>query len=105
MPNYIHELPNWPKFEWDQHGLATQLAAVRHRQGRLIGRMQGLGFPLREEAVLRSAGYGSLSLTGRAVSTISSTLPTSSADGRASPLIRPRCRIAFALAALTRPWQ
>jgi hypothetical protein len=27
---------------------------VRHRQGRLIGRMQELGFPLREEAVLQT---------------------------------------------------
>jgi Fic family protein len=53
MIEYIHELPNWPKFEWDQSGLAGQLAAVRHRQGRLIGRMQALGFPLREEAVLQ----------------------------------------------------
>src|SRR4030081_691910 len=52
MTKYIYELPKWPKFEWDQRGLATQLAAVRHRQGRLIGRMQALGFPLREEAVL-----------------------------------------------------
>jgi Fic family protein len=52
MTEYIHELPNWPKFEWDQSGLARQLAAVRHRQGRLIGRMQALGFRLREEAVL-----------------------------------------------------
>ncbi len=54
MVEYIHELPNWPKFEWNQHGLAKQLAAVRHRQGRLIGRMQALGFPLREEAVLQT---------------------------------------------------
>jgi Fic family protein len=54
MAEYIHELPNWPKFEWDQRGLAKQLAAVRHRQGRLIGRMQALGFPLREEAVLQT---------------------------------------------------
>src|ERR1700688_1859992 len=54
MPKYIYELPNWPKFEWDQHSLARQLAAVRHRQGRLIGRMQALGFPLREEAVLQT---------------------------------------------------
>src|SRR5260370_35039736 len=54
MAGYIYELPNWPKFEWDQRGLAKQLAAVRHRQGRLIGRMQGLGFPLREEAVLQT---------------------------------------------------
>ena len=34
--------------------LAGQLAAVRHRQGRLIGRMEGLGFSLRNEAVLQS---------------------------------------------------
>src|SRR5229473_7958260 len=54
MAEYIHELRNWPKFEWNQHGLARQLAAVRHRQGRLIGRMQALGFPLREEAVLQT---------------------------------------------------
>lgn len=53
MPGYIHQLPGWPKFSWDQHGLAKQLAAVRHRQGRLIGRMQALGFALREEAVLQ----------------------------------------------------
>jgi len=52
MPTYIHELPNWPKFRWNQSGLAKQLAAVRHRQGRLIGRMQALGFPLRQEAIL-----------------------------------------------------
>jgi Fic family protein len=52
MPNYIHQLLDWPKFTWDQHSLAKQLAAVRHRQGRLIGRMQALGFALREEAVL-----------------------------------------------------
>lgn len=54
MPKYIHELPDWPKFHWSQHGLAKQLAAVRHRQGRLIGRMLAIGFPLREEAVLKT---------------------------------------------------
>jgi Fic family protein len=54
MVNYIHQLPAWPNFIWNQHGLARQLAAVRHRQGRLIGRMQALGFSLREEAVLQT---------------------------------------------------
>ncbi len=53
MPKYIHERPEWPKFRWNQEGLAKQLAAVRHRQGRLIGHMQALGFPLKEEAVLK----------------------------------------------------
>jgi len=52
MAAYIHELPDWPNFRWDQGGLARQLAAVRLRQGRLIGRMQALGFRQQEEAVL-----------------------------------------------------
>ncbi|MHB8268623.1 Fic family protein [Bradyrhizobium sp.] len=52
MPKYIHELPNWPHFRWDSGGLAKRLAAVRLRQGRLIGRMQALGFRQQEEAVL-----------------------------------------------------
>ncbi|MBI4406188.1 MAG: Fic family protein [Deltaproteobacteria bacterium] len=51
---YIHELKKWPEFTWSQERLADQLAAVRHRQGRLIGRMEGLGFQLRAEAVLQS---------------------------------------------------
>src|SRR5205085_6825805 len=52
MPTYNHELPDWPNFHWDEKALTDRLAAVRHRQGRLIGRMEGLGFRLREEAVL-----------------------------------------------------
>lgn len=53
MP-YIHELPDWPSFSWSMLALATKLAAVRHRQGRLIGRMEALGFDLRTEAVLQT---------------------------------------------------
>jgi Fic family protein len=51
---YIHERPDWPNFRWDEPRIATQLAAVRHRQGRLIGRMEALGFPLKAEAALRT---------------------------------------------------
>lgn len=51
---YIHELPDWPQLHWDKHRLAELLADVRHRQGRLVGRMEALGFSLREEAVLRT---------------------------------------------------
>jgi Fic family protein len=54
MPTYIHELPRWPGFRWNAKGLAEQLAAVRHRQGRLIGRMEGLGLKLRTEATLQT---------------------------------------------------
>ena len=52
MPTYIHELQDWPRFRWDEAALAQRLASVRHRQGRLIGRMEALGFDLRAEAVL-----------------------------------------------------
>ena len=51
---YIHELSDWPRFEWDLERLAEPLAAVRYRQGRLIGHMEGLGFNLRQEAVLQT---------------------------------------------------
>jgi Fic family protein len=52
MATYIHELKDWPRFRWDEGLAARQLAPVRHRQGRLIGRMEALGFDLRAEAVL-----------------------------------------------------
>ena len=50
---YIHTLPDWPRFRWDTDDLTKLLASVRHRQGRLIGRMESLGFNLQREAVLR----------------------------------------------------
>lgn len=43
---YIHQLPSWPTLTWSDAQLAQPLAAVRHRQGRLIGHMEALGFPL-----------------------------------------------------------
>lgn len=52
--SYIHEHKDWPAFRWSQERLADRLASVRHRQGRLIGRMEGLGFQLRAEAVLQT---------------------------------------------------
>ena len=51
---YIHERVEWPNLRWSDEQIAQPLAAVRHRQGRLIGHMEALGFPLREEAVLQA---------------------------------------------------
>lgn len=53
-PTYIHERLDWPTLHWNQRQLAPKLAEVRHAQGRLLGRMEGLGFLLREEAVLHT---------------------------------------------------
>jgi Fic family protein len=54
MSNYIYNLPDWPRFRWNQDAISPRLAAVRHKQDRLIGRMQALGFTLRKEAELRT---------------------------------------------------
>ena len=54
MKRYIHKLKDWSSFHWSNDNLAEQLAAVRHHQGRLIGRMEALGFQLRKEAVLET---------------------------------------------------
>src|SRR2546425_11405204 len=54
MSRYIHERPDWPEFTWDRDAIAAPLADVRHRQGRLLGRMERLGFQLRQEAELET---------------------------------------------------
>ncbi|WP_067222427.1 Fic family protein [Stappia indica] len=54
MATYIHQLDDWPAFRWDHAAVSGPLAAVRHRQGRLTGRMDALGFELRSEAVLET---------------------------------------------------
>ncbi len=51
---YLYERPDWPRFHWNQEALTNLLAAVRYRQGRLYGRMEALGFDLRQEAVLQT---------------------------------------------------
>jgi Fic family protein len=51
---YLHELKDWPRFHWSAERIAATLASVRHRQGRLIGHMEALGFELRQEAVLQT---------------------------------------------------
>ncbi len=50
--HYIHEHSAWPKFQWLETKLSTLLADVRHRQGRLLGKMEALGFRFRSEATL-----------------------------------------------------
>lgn len=50
---YIWQQKIWPNFTWDERTLATLLAKVSKEQGRLLGRMEALGFELRKEAHLR----------------------------------------------------
>lgn len=51
---YVYELADWPRFCWNDKALSEHLASVRHRQGRLVGRMEALGFQLRGEAMLQT---------------------------------------------------
>lgn len=50
---YIHQKAYWPQFTWRNSQIVELLGSVRHKQGLLLGRMQNLGFSLREEAVLQ----------------------------------------------------
>lgn len=51
---YIYERKGWPNFQWDQLKIAEHLAPIRYRAGRLIGKMESLGFSLQSEAVLQT---------------------------------------------------
>ncbi|RIV77522.1 Fic family protein [Pelagerythrobacter aerophilus] len=52
--SFIHENANWPQFGWNSDVLSPVLAALRYREGQLIGRMQSLGFAFRQEASLKT---------------------------------------------------
>ncbi len=51
---YLWEQSNWPSLTWDQESLSTLLVSASRQQGRLLGRMEALGFDLRDEAYLQT---------------------------------------------------
>ncbi len=51
---YIYERDDWPGFRWDSARISDQLALVRHHQGRLLGRIEALGFAVRAETTLQT---------------------------------------------------
>ena len=51
---YIYQNQAWPRFFWDSQVILTTLARVRNLQGKLIGKMEALGFQLRDEAALET---------------------------------------------------
>ncbi|MDR6562357.1 MULTISPECIES: Fic family protein [unclassified Arcicella] len=52
MGNYIHQHINWTAFTWDDSILSMPLGKVRNLQGKLMGKMEQLGFVLQQEAFL-----------------------------------------------------
>lgn len=43
MPTFIFDRFDWPRFKWDQAKITPLTDQVRYRQGRLSGRMEGIG--------------------------------------------------------------
>lgn len=48
----IHKNANWPSFHWKNEEIINLLSQARNLQGRLTGKMESLGFDLRNEAML-----------------------------------------------------
>ena len=51
---YVWNKPEWPRFHWDEAYLSSLLARTAREQGRLLGKMEAIGFGLRGEAHLRT---------------------------------------------------
>lgn len=49
---YIYEQSSWPHFKWSNSALIPLLTDVRNLQGRVIGKMDTLGFELKNQANL-----------------------------------------------------
>lgn len=54
MAVYIHEKHNWSDFQWNDEKILNLLSEVRHLQGKLIGKVELLGFELKDEANLET---------------------------------------------------
>ena len=52
MGVFIHQNENWPNFTWKAEAIVNLLSEARNLQGRLMGKMESLGFDLRNEALL-----------------------------------------------------
>lgn len=51
---WIFENQDWPNFTWNENILSQKLALIRYRQGLLLGKMENIGFELRQEASLKT---------------------------------------------------
>ena len=54
MPIYIHQLKGWPGFTWNKEELHSLLTEIHSRTGRLLGKIETLGFELQDEAILHT---------------------------------------------------
>ncbi|MDR2395414.1 MAG: Fic family protein [Endomicrobium sp.] len=51
---YIYQNPKWPNFIWNKELIAKLLVKVKSRQAYLLGKMDSLGFDIKEKAFLNT---------------------------------------------------
>ena len=51
---YIHQQTNWPDFSWDSSAILQKLGETRNLQGKILGKMESLGFEYKKEAELET---------------------------------------------------
>lgn len=54
MAIYIHQLKNWPNLQWNEQEFISLLSEVRILQSKLMGKVELLGFELKDEANLET---------------------------------------------------
>ncbi|MCC9018018.1 Fic family protein [Flavobacterium lipolyticum] len=54
MAIYIHQIKNWPNLLWNEQEFISLLSEVRNLQGKLMGKVELLGFELKDEANLET---------------------------------------------------
>jgi Fic family protein len=54
MSPYIYEKASWTDFVWDHNSVLPAISEARNLQGRLLGRMESLGFEMQNEALLHT---------------------------------------------------
>ena len=54
MKGFIYQLEDWPKFTWKIDEFINLLSEARNLQGRILGKMESLGFDLKNEATLET---------------------------------------------------
>ncbi len=52
MATFIHQQIHWPQFTWANDAIVNLLSETRNLQGRLMGKMEALGFDFRNNALL-----------------------------------------------------
>lgn len=51
---YIYQRKSWPRFTWNMEKLAQELTETSFLQGKMLGKMQSLGFDFRQETLLQA---------------------------------------------------